>query len=121
MNKISLVGRLTKDVELSATKNGKSYCRFSVASREKGKDSEGKEITNFFNCTAWNEKAKLIQKFCKKGDRISLYGYLVFKKFNDKQYAELTVEEVEFINNTQQHQEEGYIEQVPIMEEELPF
>ena len=70
MNKIILVGRLTKDPELQTTNNGTSLLRFNVACKSKMRDEDGEQKVDFFVCVAWREKAELIHKYCKKGSML---------------------------------------------------
>lgn len=68
MNNISISGRLTRDVDLSETVSGAVNARFSVAVQD------GKDKTDFFVCVAWDDKAKSIAKYFKKGSPIEVYG-----------------------------------------------
>ena len=68
MNSVILMGRLTKDVELNYSKNGKAFARFSIAINRIG------EGTDFINCVAWEKTAETIAEFFKKGQRILVQG-----------------------------------------------
>lgn len=69
MNKITIIGRLTKDPTLTKTNTGISLCYFDVASKGKQKDE-----VDFFRCMAWRDKGEIIEKYCSKGDRIAIFG-----------------------------------------------
>ena len=102
MNTISIVGRLTKDPELSKTSGGISLCRFTVASKGKNKDEDGNAISDFFLCVAWREKADTIQKYCKKGNQIQVIGSMGSRNYEDqngvkRQIWECNVTDVEFL------------------------
>ena len=68
MNNVILMGRLTKDVELNYSKNGKAFTRFSIAINRIG------EGTDFINCVAWEKTAETIAEYFKKGQRILVQG-----------------------------------------------
>ena len=68
MNNVILMGRLTKDPELSRSSGGKAFTRFSIAINRIG------EGTDFINCVAWEKTAKTISEYFKKGQRILVQG-----------------------------------------------
>ena len=74
MNKVQLVGRLTKDIEIKLTANQTQYCQFTVAVDRRFKDANGQRQADFINCIAWKQTAAFIQKYFKKGSRIGLAG-----------------------------------------------
>lgn len=79
MNKIILMGRLTKDVELE--NYGETLVgRFTLAVGRKGKKDE----TDFINCTAFNGTATNIQRYFGKGNLIVIAGRLQINKYTDK-------------------------------------
>lgn len=80
MNKIIIKGRLTRDPELKTTNSGKSVCNFAVAV---GRNFDY-EITDFFECTAWNNNAEFISKYFSKGKEILIDGEMQSDKFTDK-------------------------------------
>ena len=53
MNKVFLIGNLTRDPELTETTSGVSICRFSIAVNRNYSGADGERKTDFFNCTAW--------------------------------------------------------------------
>ena len=69
MNKVVLIGRLTKDVEIRQINDGKSIATLTIAS--KGKNSEE---TDFFDCKAFNSTANSLHRYLKKGDGIVATG-----------------------------------------------
>ena len=74
MNNISIVGRMTKDVEIATTNSGVEYARFNVAVQNEFKTAEGEREADFFTCIAWRETAKNIAKYFKKGYPIGIIG-----------------------------------------------
>ena len=100
MNKVILVGNLTKDPELRQTPNGVSVARFTVAvSRRFSKD--GQQQTDFINCIAWRQAAEFLCKYFSKGSSIQLCGSIQTRSWDDqngkKQYAtEVIADELSF-------------------------
>lgn len=76
LNKIIIIGRLTKNPELRYTSNGNAVCSFSIANNQSSKD----EDVSFFNCTAWNKTAELIDKQV-KGVKLCLEGSLKQRRY----------------------------------------
>ena len=65
INQVVLVGRLTRDPDLSYTKTNTPICKFSIANNRGGTNSA--EEVNFFNITAWDKLASTCSQFLKKG------------------------------------------------------
>ena len=74
MNKVLLVGRLTKDPELRTTPGGLSVTRFTIAVTEPFTNKNGERETNFISCSAFGRQADNISKFCHKGIMVSAEG-----------------------------------------------
>ncbi len=74
MNKVSLLGRLTKDPELSQTNNGIPVLRFTLAVDRRFKNSQGEREVDFISCRAWRQTAEFIARFFQKGSRIAVAG-----------------------------------------------
>ena len=66
MNKVELVGRLTKDPEVKLTSNQTQFCNFTVAVDRRFKDSNGQRQADFISCVAWRQTAAFIQKYTEK-------------------------------------------------------
>lgn len=75
MNKIQIIGNLTREPEMKMTANNVKYARFTLAVNR----SFGEE-TDFINCTAWDKKAELIEKYAKKGNKLGVSGRLEISK-----------------------------------------
>lgn len=103
MNKIILVGRLTKDPELSATQNS-SYVRFNLAVDRRFK-RDGDEVTaDFPSCIAWGKTAEFIDKYFHKGMKLGLVGRIQTGSYTNqdgqKVYTtDVVAEEVEFVES----------------------
>ena len=103
MNRINLIGRITKDIELKQTKNEINYTRFSIAVKRDLKDESGEYGTDFFNVVAWRKTAEFISKYFKKGSRIAISGKLqqniyTDKDGNERTSVEIVAEDIDFID-----------------------
>ena len=100
MNKVILMGRLTKDVEIRQTPNNLSVARFTIAvNRRFVKD--GGQQADFINCIAWRKTGEFIARYFQKGSMIAVVGSIQTRSWdgNDgkKQYAtEVVVDEAYF-------------------------
>ena len=103
MNRIHLIGNLTRDPELSETAAGVAVCKFSVAVGRAYSDQNGEKQTDFFNCTAWRGQAENIAKYCVKGNKIALVGSMQSRAYEDRQGVkktawEVQISEIEFLS-----------------------
>jgi single-strand DNA-binding protein len=102
MNKIILVGRLTKDPEIRSTSAGFATANFTVAVNRRYKNKEGGYDADFLPCVAFRTTAEFIGKFFKKGSLIGLEGSVQTRSYDaqdgTKRYVtEVNVENVEFV------------------------
>lgn len=102
MNKVILIGNLTKDPEAGATPNGVAVCKFSLAVSRDYADANGNRETDFFNITVWRGKAEACGKYLKKGNKCAVVGSLQNRTVEDghgdrKTYTEIVASEVEFL------------------------
>ena len=100
MNKIILMGRLTRDPELRTTPNGVSVCSFSIAVNRRYKNAEGNYDADFINCVAWRQTGEFVSRYFTKGRMIAVVGSLqtrTYEKDGQKHYAaEVQVDEAHF-------------------------
>ena len=83
LNKIVVMGRLTRDPELRRTQAGTAVCSFSIAcDRNYGKDEEKK--TDFLDIVAWRERGEFVAKYFAKGRMIVVAGSLQNRDWTDK-------------------------------------
>lgn len=80
LNKICLMGRLTKDPDLRYTQTKKPVVSFTIACDR----DIGEKATDFIDCTAWNATAEFVQKYFRKGQLVALTGRLQSRKWQDK-------------------------------------
>lgn len=85
MNKVFLIGNITKDIELRQSNSGKFVVEFSIAINN-GKDQQGNELpADFINCTAWNKTAEVLSKYATKGTKVCIEGAMKTKTWVDQQ------------------------------------
>ena len=111
MNKVIIVGRLTKDPELKCTANGVSVTSFTVAVNRKYKNDEGNYDADFINCVAWRQQADFLCKFFNKGDMVGIVGSIQTRNYDNKDgqkvyVTEVGVEEVHFVGGKSEKKEE---------------
>ena len=86
LNKVTLIGNLGKDPELSYTASGIAVAKFSVATGERWKDDSGnlQERTEWHNIVAWRKLAEICGQYLKKGSKVYLEGKLQTRSWDDK-------------------------------------
>lgn len=80
VNQVVLIGRMTADVEVKSTTSGKSVASFTLAVDKIGKD----QGANFFDITAWEKIAEILQQYTKKGSKVCVLGRLEQQTWTDK-------------------------------------
>lgn len=137
MNRLTIIGNLTRDPELRTTTSGVNVCTFTVAvNRRKHRDNEPE--ADFFKVTAWRERGETCAKYLAKGRKVCVIGPVSVSTFtgNDGQTRcslDVTADEVEFLssrneNDAPQAQEpqqkvdaQTGFTQVEMDTDELPF
>ena len=135
MNKVILVGRLTRDPELRSTTSGFNTANFSVAVQRNFKNKDGNYDADFINCVAFRNQADFISKYFKKGNMIGIEGRIQSRSYdaNDgsKRYVtEVNVENVEFVgskndaggdmNYSNNSSDSGFYPDAPLVNESAP-
>ena len=134
MNKLTIIGNLTKDPELRTTTTGISVCDFTVAVNRRRQQQDGQPEADFFHVTAWRERGELCAKFLQKGKKACVIGPVSVRTYTTnngetRAQLEVTADEVEFLSprisdgpvpeQPRVDQQTGY-EQVDDLDE-LPF
>lgn len=81
INRVWLLGNLTRDPQYFKTQSGISYARFTVAVNRKVSD---KEETDFISCIAWRGAADYLNQYAKKGNTVSVEGHITTGSYDDK-------------------------------------
>lgn len=127
MNRVIMVGNLTKDPELSETPSGIKVCRFSIAVQRKYTNEQGKKEADFFNVIAWRGLAESVAKYLEKGGKAGVSGSLQTRTYdaNDgsKRYAtEIVADEVEFLSQRKTENARPSVDELPPIDDpDLPF
>lgn len=103
MNKVLLVGRLTRDPELRTTPGGMAVTRFTIAVSQNFTNKNGERGADFINCSAWGRQADNISKYCRKGTMVSAEGRIRSSSYDaqdgSKRYTtEVVCENVNFLS-----------------------
>lgn len=112
MNNISIVGRVTKDVETETTNSGIEYARFNVAVPSEFRTADGEKKADFFTCIAWRETAKNIAKYFKKGYPIGIVGSMNSRTYEktdgtNQLIWELNVKTFSFVGGSNDEEKEN--------------
>ena len=94
INRVVLVGRLTRDLELRKTNSDKSVVSITIAVDNRGKTQDGQRTASFIPVTIWNELANTVAKFCHKGSLVAVDGRLLQRNFEKKDGSKGNVIEV---------------------------
>ena len=129
MNKIMLIGRLTKDPELKYTQSGTAVCTFNLAVNRRFSNQNGEREADFINCQAWKHTAEFVANYFKKGQQMALEGRLQVRTYDDNDgkkhwVTEVIAEQVEFCGSKgsgSAGKEEGWGEEVVFDDNDLPF
>lgn len=103
MNRVILVGRITRDLLLKKTPSGTSVVSFSLAVNRRV-SGQGQQQADFINCVAWNKTADLMTQYLSKGAMIGVEGRIQSRSYDDasgrKVYVtEVVAETVQFLDN----------------------
>lgn len=130
MNKIILIGNLTKDPELTTTNSGVSISRFTLAVQRKFQNADGERDVDFINVVVWRTQAENCHKYLKKGSKCAVVGRLQITSYEtsdgSKRYAtDVVAEEIEFLstnkNNEDKSKDQIQPELEPVDDDSLPF
>ncbi len=110
MNKVVLIGNLTRDPELQTTNSGVSVCRFSLAVTRRFANNEGERDADFINIVVWRNQAENCHKYLKKGSKCAVVGRIQTSSYDapdgSKRYTtDVVADEVEFISTTRSNGE----------------
>lgn len=131
LNKIILMGRLTRDPEMRTTQSGKKVASFSLAVDRDYKDQSGERETDFIDIVAWRNNAEYVCKYFSKGRMVVVAGRLEIQSWVDKdnvkrRSAQVVMEDIYFADSKPRSdsdtQSSGDFQELPESEDgELPF
>ena len=128
MNKLTIIGNLTRDPELRTTTTGVNVCSFSVAVKRKNR-RDGESEADFFEVTAWRERGEMCAKYLSKGKKVCVIGAVSVETYtgNDgttRAKLKVTADEVEFLSPKDApkvDQGSGFQDVTASVDEDLPF
>ncbi len=136
MNKVYLIGNLTRDPELAETSSGIKVCRFAIAVNRTYAGSDGTRETDFFNITVWRTQAENCGRYLKKGSKVAIVGSLQNRSYEDKDgikrnVTDIVASEVEFLTSRSGSEGEEIAQSPstrrerpklePVSDDDLPF
>lgn len=109
LNQIVLVGRLTRNIKINKSENGKKIANISLAIPRSFKNMEGTYDTDFIDCVAFENIAENTASYCSKGDIVGVKGrvqYRVVEKDGKKEYLmDIVAEKVTFLSSRKKEEE----------------
>lgn len=119
MNKVYLIGNLTRDPEMRTTGSGIAVCNFSIAVNRRFKNAQtGQTETDFFNIVAWRQLAELCSKYLAKGRKVAVFGSLQSRTYeaqdgSKRSAIDIVADEIEFLGSSQQKGNQQSAAQAP--------
>lgn len=117
MNKVILVGRLTKDPELKKTPSGASVVNFTIAVNRTFANANGEREADFINCVVWGKVAENLAAYQSKGSLIGVDGRIQTRNYEDSNQkrvfiTEVVAENIQFIgsNKKENNQPSNFFE-----------
>lgn len=139
LNRVTIIGRMTRDAELKYTPSGTAVCSFSLANgRSYTQGSEKKDQTSYFDCVAWSKLGELIAEYCKKGAQIAVEGRLQQRTWEQdgakRSKIEIVAENIQFLSKPKEQAAEQHTdvtgkapsyeecsEDNPFSDDDIPF
>ncbi|NMA05157.1 MAG: single-stranded DNA-binding protein [Acholeplasmataceae bacterium] len=136
MNKVFLVGRITRDPELRYTTSNVAVVSFSVAINRPYQNAQGEYDADFINCVAWRAQAENLARFVRKGQQIGIDGRLQTRSYETQMgetryVTEVVCDNIQFLEpkGTSETVERSFEEEDPLLEssmdvaseDDLPF
>lgn len=117
MNKVFLIGNVTRDPELSETPSGVAVCRLGLAVNRRFSSNDE---TDFFNITAWRQLAERVAKYVKKGNKVAVTGSIQIRNYEDnsgqkRTAVDIIADDVEFLTpkNASSSDDDGFAPAAP--------
>ena len=94
MNSASLVGRLTRDIELRYTQAGKAVGSFTLAVNRSFTNQQGEREADFINCVIWGKGAETLANYTRKGHQLGVVGSIMTRNYENQQGQKVYVTEI---------------------------
>lgn len=103
MNRLTIIGNLTRDPESRTTNSGSTVCSFTLAVNRRGQQKEGQPDADFFRVSAWNKMGENCQKYLTKGKKVAVVGSVSVHTYQaqdgtTKASMEVFAQDVEFLS-----------------------
>ena len=142
INRVALIGRLTKDIELKYTSNGTAVGTFTLAVNRQFTNQQGEREADFIRCQMWRKTAEIFSQYTHKGSLVGIDGRIQTRNYENQQgqrvyVTEVVVENFSLLesksqsqqNNPQQPQANSYQhsnnnssgDSIDISDDDLPF
>lgn len=107
INRVVLVGRMTKDPELRRTSQGDAVASFALAVNRNYTSRDGQQQADFINCVVWRKPAENVERYCSKGSLVGVEGRIQTRSYDNTQgqkvyVVEVLCDSVQFLD-TRQH------------------
>lgn len=107
MNRLTVIGRIVRDIELREIGDGRLVTNNSLAIQRVFKTDNGKDV-DFINFVAWGKRAELLEQYCNKGDLVGLDGRIQSRSYLDESQktiyiVEMVVESIHFVQNRREN------------------
>ena len=119
MNKVILIGRITKDPELRKTPTDVSVVQFTIAVNRTFQQQNGERQADFINCIAWRNQAENLAKYIKKGGQIAVEGSIQTRSYDDQNgvrrfVTEVVCSQITFLESRRQDSGYGDLSQLEV-------
>ena len=119
MNKVILIGRITKDPELRKTPTDVSVVQFTIAVNRAFQQQNGERQADFINCIAWRNQAENLAKYIKKGGQIAVEGSIQTRSYDDQNgvrrfVTEVVCSQITFLESRRQDSGYGDLSQLEV-------
>jgi len=94
MNRVDLVGRLTRDPELRHTTTGRAVCQINLAINKPFSSQNGERDADFINVVVWDKQAENVSKYVTKGKMVAVEGRIQSRSYDDKDGKKVYITEV---------------------------
>ena len=142
INRVVLVGRLTRDPELRNTTSGGAVCSFTLAVDNRGKGPDGSKTASYIPCVVFSQQAENVAQFVRRGSLVGIEGRLNQRSYDRKDGTKATVIEVlcdsvQFLepksttgergtttptfNDVPAAEEDNHLDSIDIADDDLPF
>ncbi len=126
LNRVILIGRLTKDVELRYSQSGTAVASFTMAVDRNRSNAQGERETDFIPVVAWQKQAENCVNYIGKGSLIAVDGRIQVRSYNAKDgskrwVTEVMAENVRFLDKKEKSDNSSFGQEVTYSEDDIPF